>query len=117
MSRKISLGNTKNTAVKEAIYVVPTKQTALWAMLYVTNIGANNKSVTVYWYDKSTNTEYVIINSTFNSGTAIEWGWDGKYVILEEGDEIRVELQDNQSSFTFILSLELDPKLAVQFNT
>jgi hypothetical protein len=37
--------------------------------------------------------------------------------VLEEGDEIRVQQQDNLTTFTFIISLELDPKLAVQFNT
>jgi hypothetical protein len=36
---------------------------------------------------------------------------------MEEGDEIRVEIQDNLTTFTFIASIELDPKLAVQFNT
>ena len=55
MSRKISKGKTKATAAKETIYTVPTHQTALWTLLYVANIGANNKTATVYWYDKSTN--------------------------------------------------------------
>jgi hypothetical protein len=36
---------------------------------------------------------------------------------MEEGDEIRIEIEDNQTTFTFVVSLELDPKLAVQFNT
>jgi hypothetical protein len=35
---------------------------------------------------------------------------------MEEGDEIRVAIQDNQTTFTFIASLELDPKIAAQFN-
>jgi hypothetical protein len=117
MSRKISKGKTKNTAAKETIYTVPTHQTALWTLLYVANIGANNKSAAVYWYDASTNEEYGIINTTFNTGTGLEWGGDGKYVVLEEGDEIRVEQQDNLTTFSFIISVELDPKIAVQFNT
>jgi hypothetical protein len=116
MSRKISVGKTKNTAAKEAMYVVPTKQTALWNLLYVANVGANNKSASVYWYDKSTNEEYGIVNKTFNSGEWVQWN-GGAYVVLEEGDEIRVAIQDNLTTFTFIASLELDPKLAVQFNT
>jgi hypothetical protein len=85
--------------------------------LYVANIGANNKTATVYWYDKSTNEEYGIVNTSFNAGTGLEWGGDGKYVVLEEGDEIRVAQQDNLTTFSFIISVELDPKLAVQFNT
>ena len=117
MSRKISVGKTKATAAKEAMYVVPTKQTALWTLLYVVNIGSNNKEAAVYWYDKSANAEYGIVNASFNSGTGVEWGGQGKYVVMEEGDEIRIEIEDNQTTFTFVVSLELDPKLAVQFNS
>jgi hypothetical protein len=115
MSRKISVGKTKATSAKEAMYVVPTKQTALWNLLYVANVGANNKSATVYWYDKSVDAEFAIVNKTFNSGQVEQWN-GGAYVVLEEGDEIRVAMQDNNTTFTFIASLELDPKIAAQFN-
>jgi hypothetical protein len=115
MSRKISVGKTKATAAKETIYTVPTKQTALWNLLYVANVGANNKTATVYWYDKSTDAEFAIVNKTFNTGAVEQWN-GGAYVVMEEGDEIRVAIQDNQTTFTFIASLELDPKIAAQFN-
>jgi hypothetical protein len=115
MSRKISVGKTKATAAKETIYTVPTKQTALWNLLYVANVGANNKSATVYWYDKSTDAEFAIVNKTFNTGAVEQWN-GGAYVVMEEGDEIRVAIQDNQTTFTFIVSVELDPKIAAQFN-
>jgi hypothetical protein len=115
MSRKISVGKTKATAAKETIYTVPTKQTALWNLLYVANVGANNKTASVYWYDKSTNAEYAIVNKTFNTGQVEQWN-GGAYVVMEEGDEIRVAIQDDQTTFTFIASLELDPKIAAQFN-
>jgi len=115
MSRKISVGKTKATAAKETIYTVPTKQTALWNLLYVANVGANNKTASVYWYDKSTNAEFAIVNKTFNTGQTEQWN-GGAYVVMEEGDEIRVAIQDDQTTFTFIASLELDPKIAAQFN-
>jgi len=115
MSRKISVGKTKATAAKETIYTVPTKQTALWNLLYVANVGANNKSASVYWYDKSTNAEYAIVNKTFNTGAVEQWN-GGAYVVMEEGDEIRTAIQDDQTTFTFIVSVELDPKIAAQFN-
>jgi hypothetical protein len=116
MSRKISIGKTKATAAKETIYTVPTKQTALWTLLYVANVGANNKTASVYWYDKTVDAEFAIVNRTFNSGDVEQWN-GGAYVVMEEGDEIRVEQEDNNTTFTFIASIELDPKLAVQFNT
>ena len=36
-------------------------------------------------------------------------------VVLEEGDEIRL-LSETGSSFTYIITLEVTPKSAVQFN-
>jgi hypothetical protein len=116
MSRKISVGKTKATAAKETIYTVPTRLTALWTLLYVANVGANNKSAKVVWYDKSANAEYAIVNKTFNAGETAQWN-GGAYVVLEEGDEIRAEIQDNLTTFTFIASLEIDPKIATQFNS
>lgn len=116
MSRKISVGKTKATAVKETIYTVPTRLTALWTLLYVANVGANNKSAKVVWYDKSANAEYAIVNRTFNAGETDQWN-GGAYVVMEEGDEIRAEIQDNLTTFTFIVSLEIDPKIATQFNS
>jgi hypothetical protein len=115
MSRKISIGKSKATATKETIYTVPTKQTALWTLLFVANVGANNKTVSAYWYDKSADAEYAIVNKSFNAGQTEQWN-GGAYVVLEEGDEIRVAQQDNLTTFTFIVSLELDPKIAAQFN-
>jgi hypothetical protein len=116
MSRKISVGKTKATAAKETIYTVPTKLTALWTLLYVANVGANNKTAKVVWYDKSADAEFAIVNKSFNAGATEQWN-GGAYVVLEEGDEIRVECQDTATTFTFIASLEITPKIAVQFNS
>jgi hypothetical protein len=116
MSRKISVGKTKATATKETIYTVPTRLTALWNLLYVANVGANNKSAKVVWYDKSTDAEYAIVNKSFTAGETEQWN-GGAYVVLEEGDEIRAEIQDNLTTFTFVVSLEIDPKIATQFNS
>jgi hypothetical protein len=115
MSRKISIGKTKATAAKETIYTVPTKLTALWTLLYVANVGANNKTATVAWYDKSANAEFAIVNRSFTAGDVEQWN-GGAYVVMEEGDEIRVTCEDANTTFTFIVSLEIDPKIATQFN-
>lgn len=116
MSRKLSVGFSKNTAAKQTIYTVPSKLSALWNLLYVANVGANNKTTAVYWYDKSANAEYAIVNRSFNAGETAQWN-GGAYVVLEEGDEIRAECQDNLTTFTYIVSVDVTPKLATQFNT
>jgi hypothetical protein len=115
MSRKISVGKTKATAAQEIIYTVPTRLTALWTLLYVANVGANNKTATVVWYDKSANAEFAIVNKSFSAGATEQWN-GGAYIVLEEGDEIRASCEDANTTFTFIVSLEIDPKIAAQFN-
>jgi hypothetical protein len=116
MARRLSTAISKNTAAKETLFTVPTKQTAYWELLFISNTGANNKTATVYWYDKSLNLEIAIINAPFSAGQSLEWGGSNKYVVLDEGDEIRVAIQDNTTSFAFIVSLEMDRKLAVQYS-
>jgi hypothetical protein len=116
MSRRVSTALSKATAAKEVLFTVPTKQIAYWELLFISNTGANNKTATVYWYDKSLNLEIALINRSFAAGESLEWGGDGKYVALDEGDEIRVAIQDNLTTFAFIISLELDRKLAVQYS-
>jgi hypothetical protein len=115
MSRQISVGKNKSTVTKEALYIVPTKQTAYWSLLYIVNTGANNKHFTVYWYDKSNNVEYYIFNQyTLNSRQYLQF--DGQAVIvLEEGDEIRIETESS-STFSFVATLDLEPKIAAQHN-
>jgi hypothetical protein len=115
MSRKISTALTKNTSAKETLFTVPTKQTAYWELLFISNTGANNKTATVYWYDASKNVEIAIINKSFSAGESLEWGGDGKYVAMAAGDEIRVAIQDNLTSFAFIVSLNLDKQLTTQY--
>jgi hypothetical protein len=115
MARKISTTLTKNTAAKETVFTVPTKQTAYWQLLFISNVGANNKTATVYWYDKSRDVETAIINRSFSAGGTEEWGGDGKYIAMDEGDEIRVAIQDDQTTFAFVVSLELDKRLTTQY--
>jgi len=115
MSRKISTAVSKNTPAKETIFTVPTKQTAYWELLFISNTGSNNKTATVYWYDKSRDIEVAIIRKSFSNGESLEWGGDGKYVAMDEGDEIRVSAQDDQTTFAFVISLNLDRKIAIQY--
>lgn len=113
MSRKISLASTKTNTTKDTIYTVPVKNTALWSVMYViSTTGTNTPSV--YWYDVSTNTEYLVFSGK-NLGA-------GEYILLnqaevaiQEGDQIRIS-QSGTSSVTYIFTLELVPNQATQFH-
>jgi hypothetical protein len=113
MSRKISLAKTKTTTAKDTIYTVPVKNTGLWSVMYVISTGGTN-TPSVYWYDHSANTEYVVFSGK-NLGA-------GEYILLnqaevaiQENDEIRIS-QSGTSSVTYIFTLELVPNQATQFH-
>ena len=88
--RQVSVGNNLTAAVKTTVYTVPTGYYALWNLCYVINHTGNNKTVNVFWYDKSTNVEIKVLDNYLLSPTQFLKFNEGAYVVLEEGDEIRV---------------------------
>jgi hypothetical protein len=59
-------------------------------LCYVVNTTGNNKTVDVYWYDKSANTEIVILDAYLLTHTNFIKFDGGAYIVLEEGDEVRI---------------------------
>jgi hypothetical protein len=88
--RQYSVGNNLAANVKTTVYTVPTGYYALWNLCYVVNTTGNNKTVDVYWYDKSANTEIVILDAYLLTHTNFIKFDGGAYIVLEEGDEIRI---------------------------
>lgn len=89
--RQYSVGNTLAANVKTTVYTVPTGYYALWKLCYVVNTTGNNKTINVWWYDKSTTTEIVVVGSYSIAHTDFLRFDGGAYVVLEEGDEIRLQ--------------------------
>jgi hypothetical protein len=90
--REVSVGNNLTAATKTTVYTVPTGYYARWNLAYVVNHTGNNKQVDIIWYDKSTLTEIKVIDNYVLSPTQF-LKFDGSFVVLEEGDEIRVETE------------------------
>lgn len=88
--REISVGNNLTAATKTTVYTVPTGYYARWNLCYIVNYSGNNKSVTVKWYDKTTNTEYFILDSYVLTHTNFVRFDGGAYVVLEEGDQVYI---------------------------
>jgi hypothetical protein len=88
--RQYSVGNNLAANVKTTVYTVPTGYYALWNLCYVVNTTGNNKTVDVYWYDKSANTEIVILDAYLLTHTNFIKFDGGAYIVLEEGDEVRI---------------------------
>ena len=113
MSRKISVASTKTTTAKDTLYTVPVKNTGLWQLAYVIS-NASTNTPSVFWYDVSANTEYVVLSGK-NLGAGDYVLLNQAEVALQEGDQIRIS-QSGTSSVTYIFTVELVPNQATQFH-
>lgn len=89
--RSVSTGNILTAATKTTVYTVPTGYYAKWNLCYVVNHSGNNKSIDAIWYDSSTTTEIHILDSYVLSPTQFIKFDGGAYIVLEEGDQVRME--------------------------
>lgn len=112
MSRKVSAAATRTNSTKVTLLTVPTKNTGYWQLMYIIST-AGTESPKVYWYDKSANTEYFIVGGK-NLGVGDYILLTNAEVVLQEGDEIRVQ-NTGTNSVTYIATVEFTPEQAVQF--
>lgn len=110
MSRKRSIGTNLTTTTKVTAYTVPNGITADWLLLYIVNTGANN-SISVYWYDASTSTEFYILGGK-NLTTGEYILFNGAEVVLQAGDQIRYQL-GSSGSMTAIATVDITSPIGV----
>lgn len=114
--RAVSVGKNLVANTKTTMYTIPTKHIGAWYLLYANNGTASAKHFTAWWYDKSENVEIPVIYE-YNLAAKEYLRLDGQaYILLEEGDEIRVRIETGATNATCIVTIQLEPKLAVQFN-
>ena len=89
--RSVSTGNVLTAATKTTVFTVPTGYYAKWVLCYVVNTTGNNKTVDALWYDASTDTEIHVLDNYVLSPTQFIKFNDGAFVVLEEGDQVRIE--------------------------
>ena len=113
MGRKTSAIVTRTVTDKYTLYVVPPRNRAMWELIYIASLTGND-SPTVYWYDSSAATEYVILAGK-NLGIGEYLLLNGATVVLEEGDEIRVK-NSTTNTVTYIVTVELEQNIAVTYH-
>jgi hypothetical protein len=91
--RPVSVGTILNTTTKTTVYTVPVGYYAMWNLAYAVNHSGNNKYVDILWYDASTNEEYFVVDNYVLSPTQFLKFDGGAYVVLEEGDQVRVQVE------------------------
>jgi len=104
--RQISVGNNLTAATKTTVYTVPTGYYALWNLCYIVNHSGNNKTIDVFWYDKSTNIEVKVLDNYVLSPAQFLKFDGGAYIVLEEGDQISCE-SEAASDMSAINTFEL----------
>jgi hypothetical protein len=104
--KPVSTGNVLTAATQTTIFTVPTGYYARWTLCYVVNHSGNNKFIDVVWYDSSTATEVHVFDNYVLTATQFVKFNDGAYVVLEEGDQVRLE-SETGSTMNTINTFEL----------
>jgi len=104
--KRLSVGKNLTAGTSNLIYTVPAGYQVQWNLLYLHNGGGNTKSITVSWYDASTNTTINIFDA-FTLASKDYFKFDGgAYVVLEAGDTITITPEASSSFYsicTFVL--------------
>ena len=96
--RRASIGTNLTATVKTTVFTVPAGYQASWSLCYISNHTGSNKSVSVWWYDKSQNAEIVVIDGyVLDARKFLQFGGNGLYVVLEEGDEVRIQTESGSA--------------------
>ena len=103
--RALSVGISPTAAVDTTVYTCPRGYYAKFTVMYIHNTGGSTKHITVQWFDASANTTLDILTQyDFSTKTYLQF--DGNaYIVLEEGDKIKITTQ-SASSFSFIATFE-----------
>lgn len=102
----VSVGHNLTAGSTTEVYKVPTGYAAKWNLMYVHNASGNTKHITTKWYDLSTNTEYLVLEQYSMAAKEYLKFDGGAYVLLDEGDEIRLT-PEASSAFSSINTFEL----------
>ena len=113
--KPFSVGKNLVADTKTTLYVIPSNYFARWTLLYAHNSTSQAKNFSAWWYDKSADTEIPIVDNYQLASKAYLKFDGGAYVVLEEGDEIRVQVEAGASA-SCLITVELHQKNATGFN-
>jgi hypothetical protein len=111
--RPHSVGKNLTANTLTTLFTVPTRNMAITHDILMTNRGAGNKHISIYWYDKSTNTSIEVVHErTISAKTSATIDSDFSFVMDEE-DELRA-ISETGSTITVVASFDLDARSTVQ---
>lgn len=104
-----SVGKNLTAGTKTTMYTVPAGHYVKWNLLYAHNSTASAKAFSAWWYDKSENVEVVIFDSYPLDSKGFLKMDGGSYIVLEEGDEIRVQAETG-STCSAVITITYEQK-------
>ena len=111
--RPHSIGKNLTANTLTTLFTVPTRNMAITHDILMTNRGAGNKHISIYWYDKSTNTSIEVVHErTISAKTSATIDSNFSFVMDEE-DELRA-ISETGSTITVVASFDLDARSTVQ---
>jgi hypothetical protein len=104
-----SIGTNLTAGSANTVYECPSNWTAHMVLLFVTNHGSGNKTLTIEWYDSSTSTWYYILGGyTLNAYGYLMLA--DSYLVLNAGDKMRITPEAGSSmSATVTVEEYFDP--------
>ena len=103
--RAVSVGVEPTANTLTTVYTVPTGYYALFNLLYLHNTTGSTKSITCEWYDASASASWDILTA-YSMSSKEYLKFDGSYIVLEEGDQLRVTTETS-STFSVLATFEL----------
>ena len=111
--RPHSVGKNLTANTLTTLFTVPTRNMAITHDILMTNRGAGNKHISIYWYDKSTNTSIEVVHErTISAKTSAVIDSNFSFV-MDEDDELRA-ISETGSTMTVVASFDLDARSTVQ---
>ena len=111
--RPYSVGKNLTAATLTTLFTVPTRNMATAHDILMTNRGAGNKHISIYWYDKSENLTIEVVHERTIAAKTSDIIASSFSFVMDEGDELRV-ISETASTITVVASFDIDNRSAVQ---
>jgi hypothetical protein len=111
--RPHSIGKNLTANTLTTLFTVPTRNIATARDILMTNRGAGNKHISIYWYDKSTNTSIEVVHERVISAKTSGVIDSNFSFVMDEEDELRA-ISETGSTMTVVASFDLDARSTVQ---
>jgi len=111
--RPHSIGENLTANTLTTLFTVPIRNIATVHDVLMTNRGAGNKHISIYWYDKSDNVTIEVVHErTISAKTSAVIDSNFSFV-MDEGDQLRA-ISETGSTMTVVASFDIDTRSTVQ---